>query len=118
MSGNNVLDRSAMATLARLENELPHIGQALASLNEGQKEIRDSQMAMTRGMSRIESDLAVANNKCDRNAKDIEGHAGRLNGLENDVSGLKSTDKVVGGLNAVYATIAALLAGLLGGGGP
>ena len=112
---NNVLDRSAMATLARLENELPHIGTALEKLAAGQDEIRQDQKEITRSLSALCRDAAVTTARVQRNTEDIEAQTRRVDNLKEDVSGLKSTTKVVGGANAIYTTVAGLLAGLFGG---
>ena len=48
---NNVLDKSAMATLARLEHELPHIAEALTDLHEGQEKMRREHQKCTSAIS-------------------------------------------------------------------
>ena len=112
---DNVLDKSAMATLARLENELPHIGEALAKLATGQDEIRQDQKEMTRSLSALCQDVAVTTARCERNTEDIEAQGRQLETMRDDVVGLKTTNKLVGGANAVYTTLAGILVALFGG---
>ena len=112
---NNVLDRSAMATLSRLENELPHIGEALVKLATGQDEIRQDQKEITRSLSSLCKDVAVTTARCQRNTEDIEAQGKQLETIRDDVVGLKTTNKIMGGANAVYTTLATLLTNLLNG---
>lgn len=112
---NNVLDRSAMATLARLENELPHIGEALVKLANGQDEMRQDQKEITRSLSSLCKDVAVTTARCQRNTDDIEAQGRQLETIRDDVVGLKTTNRVVGGANAIYTTLAGVLVALFGG---
>ena len=112
---DNVLDKSAMATLARLENELPHIGAALAKLANGQDEIRQDQKEMSRKLSSLCQDVAVTTARCQRNTDDIEAQGRQLETMRDDVVGLKTTNKLVGGANAIYTTLAGILVALFGG---
>ena len=115
MTGSNVLDRSAMATLARLENELPHIGEALTKLAAGQDEIRQDQKEITRSLSALAKDMAVTTTKCQRNTDDLEVQGRQLEIMRDDVVGMKTTNKIVGGANAIYTTLAGILLQVFGG---
>ena len=112
---DNVLDKSAMATLARLENELPHIGAALEKLATGQDEIRQDQKEMTRKLSSLCRDIAVTTATAQRNTDDLKAQSQQLDGLQSDVAGLKAADRIVGGANAIYTTLAGVLVALFGG---
>jgi hypothetical protein len=105
---DNVLDKSAMATLARLENELPHIGEALKDLAEAQKE-------STFAMNQICKNLAVVTVQCQRNTDDIKVHNEQIGTVKDDVAGLKVTNKIVGSANALWTAVAATLAAVFGG---
>ena len=105
---NNVLDKSAMATLARLENELPHIGEALKDLAGAQKEC-------TAAMNQMCKNLAVVTVQCHRNADDIKVHNEQIGTVRDDVAGLKVTNKITGGVNALYTTVAGILLTIFGG---
>ena len=119
---NNVLDKSAMATLARLENELPHIAETLADLATGQKEMRQEQKELTRSIGELCIDLAVVAAQSKRNQDDIKAQHQdckdldtRVTSIQDDVAGLKVADRVTGGANALYTTIAGILLTVFGG---
>ena len=109
MTGSNVLDKSAMAALARLENELPHIGQSIMELAEAQRE-------SNRAIHRVCKELAVVTAQSQRNTDDIKGLSIKADSLSDDVVGLKTTNKILGGANALYTTIATVLTNVLNGG--
>ena len=105
---DNVLDKSAMATLAKLENELPHIGKTLQELTEAQR-------ASTDAVHRMCKDLAVTTAQVQRNKDDIKDLSVKADSLSNDVVGLKTTNKILGAGNALYTTVAGILLQVFGG---
>lgn len=112
---NNVLDRSAMATLARLENELPHIGKALTELATGQEAIRQDQKEMTRKLSSLCRDIAVTTATAQRNTDDLKAQGKQIDSLQGDVAGLKAADRIIGAGNALLTAVGGTLLAIFGG---
>lgn len=109
MGGNNILDSSAMQTISEIKTELPHIREAMERLARAQIETNSSVREIERMVNGICTRQAVADTQRAVNTEKIKVLELELDVLKEKVTVLDTKDKIIGGANAIFTTVASII---------
>lgn len=131
---NNVLNKDAMKSIAEIEAQMPHVLDHLARISNEQVGVRatvadiaQNQIKIDGRLNSIEKTIEEIPSKCphreaiarsEQAVKDLEKLSDRVTGIQEDVAGLQTADRIWGGINAGFATVVSYIMNQLGSNTP